>query len=264
MASAIPVPGQPGRLFVPGRMRSRMPRARTTYETKKVTVDEGHMTISEVSTQDLEDYERDHINGLGATAPTSKAVVKTVSPPYPWRQSSPVAKGDDIALLQTLLIAVGWPLGGRSGVYGPRTAAAVAALLLRAKYRGDRKQFDAAASDAIKALGKDNMKPTDAEAKQVAGMLSDEAWASSLRTDLVLDGGPSTNPAATEPTGGGFAALLKSPWYWVGVAAVAGVGLWWLMKRRAPVSQVAAVETLSLEGVKPKRRKSRRKPKSKA
>lgn len=59
--------------------------------------------------------------------------------------------------------------------------------------------------------------------------------------------------------------LMKNPWYWVGIAAVVGGGAWLLMRRRKAVQQVAAVETLSLEGMyeapKRKRRKSKRKSK---
>lgn len=75
-----------------------------------------------------------------------------------------------------------------------------------------------------------------------------------------------TAPPMPEPSlADKFKEWMKNPLYWVGVAAVVGGGLLLLMRYRKnkAVAQVAAVETLSLEGIRSKRKK-RRKSKSKA
>lgn len=56
---------------------------------------------------------------------------------------------------------------------------------------------------------------------------------------------------------------MKSPWYWAGVALVVGGGIWWWMRRNKSVRQVAAVETLGLAEMKPKRKRRRKSRKSK-
>jgi len=72
---------------------------------------------------------------------------------------------------------------------------------------------------------------------------------------------PSEGGAPAAAGGYDFAKLFKNPVYWVGVAAVVSVGIYLFMRKRSPAAQMGEVETLALEGAKPKRKRRKRKSK---
>lgn len=210
MASAIPVPGQPGRLYIPG----------DNYGTT--------MKLSDVSMGQMDEQEQEQLNGLGDLGQGFDQVIKN---PQELRK---LADQDIDGMLK--------------------------ALGSRADYKSDRRgviTFDqlkqlAGALGAEKRRREGTTKPATSTAIVPA-----------QATALAPTQSPATAPV-TASTGGGFAALLKNPAYWVGVAAVVGIGLYLFARSRRSVQAVGEVETLALEGAKKPRRKRRKSKKAKA
>lgn len=211
MASAIPVPGQPGRLFIPGN----------NYGTT--------MKLSDVSMGQMDEQEQAQLNGLGDLGQGFDRLLQDTT------QLRKLTDQDIDGMLKAL--------GSRSD------------------YRSDRRgviTFDqlkrlAGALGAEKRRREGTTKPATSTAIVPA-----------QATALAPTQSAATAAPVTAAAGGGFAALLKNPAYWAGVAAVVGIGLYLFMRSRRSVQAVGEVETLALEGAKKPRRKRRKSKKAKA
>lgn len=262
MASAIPVPGQPGRLFIPGN----------NYGTT--------MKLSDLSMGQLDEQEQEQLNGLGDLGQVKPGSTRTT-----WRLGDNDAtkvladgrraadvKGlsETIQMLKKNLNNAGYKMSV-DGNYDARLA-----LALRLVYReypkarpgiydrDEKAQMGEAFDANIGTIAKEIL--DKGKARQAAmtstAIVPTQAGAPAVAPAAATDAPSAAAPGYGSP--GGFAALLKNPVYWVGLAAVVGIGLYLFTRSRRSVQAVGEVETLALEGMKKPRRKRRKSKKAKA
>jgi len=255
---------------------------------------EGRMKLSDISMGQMDEQEMGTISGLGYLGQNQNPAIAAQIAQKQAAQAAVTPKM--MAEAQKLLLELGYPVGAADGQLRNRTKLAISVVQKKADTRSIRGVLDGATllklrsaaagaksnsaeynklkatADEIKSLnsvGDAVIGTAAAAASTAAAPAPAPAPASATTSTAIVPAQGVTTPAATEPlapatAGGGydFAAMFKNPMYWVGVAAVVGVGIWWYMRKRAaPVAQMGEVETLALEGAKPKRKRRKRKSK---
>lgn len=231
MASAIPVPGQPGRLWIPG----------------VGLVQQYVETMAAGAALPVENAMLGHFGQVTVTLARG-------------------SRGPAVKALQSILNTFGYGLTP-DGIFGSVTEKAV--KLVQAKLnRAVTGRWTPEDDVALKAINQSGI--VDAGANEKAALLDAERKAS-MAAAAAGAAGATVEPAATQqesidPYGSAdqpfmekLKVWMKNPWYWVGIGAV-GIGLWWLWSsgsKPTATQQVAPVETLGLPA-KAKRKRRRK------